>query len=177
MITNIKIATIIVMALFYIVVGVAHFLNPDPFLLIVPPYLPYKLVLVYISGFFEIFFGFLMLMIVCHELIMRFNNPNLFRRSVFKNDCITKYKSFYSFGLILLLIAVFPANYYLYESDIARELYGSITKDQAFIRMLFQPLLIITAYWHGHTINDVRINFTFLLISIITIVYFTWILI
>ena len=45
------------MGLFYILVGIKHFQNPEWFIPIVPPILPYKLVLVYISGFFEIFFG------------------------------------------------------------------------------------------------------------------------
>ena len=51
-----KTLTILVMASFYILVGVDHFLRPEWYVRIVPPILPYKLALVYISGIFEIFF-------------------------------------------------------------------------------------------------------------------------
>jgi len=34
-----------------IVVGITHFVKPEPFVRIVPPQLPYPLELVYISGF------------------------------------------------------------------------------------------------------------------------------
>ena len=52
-----KLITIYIMAIFYINVGIGHFINPDFFLVIVPDYLPYHLFLVYISGLFEIIFG------------------------------------------------------------------------------------------------------------------------
>ena len=52
-----KLLTIYIMAIFYINVGIGHFINPDFFLVIVPDYLPHHLFLVYISGLFEIIFG------------------------------------------------------------------------------------------------------------------------
>ena len=45
------------MGLFYLSIGIKHFTNPDWFVRIVPPILPYKIELVYISGFFEVVFG------------------------------------------------------------------------------------------------------------------------
>ena len=54
-----KLITVYIMALFYINVGIGHFISPDFFLVIVPDYLPYHLFLVYISGLFEI-------ILVCH---------------------------------------------------------------------------------------------------------------
>ena len=48
------------MSIFYINVGIEHFTDPGWFIQIVPPYLSYKLELVYISGFFEVLFGFLL---------------------------------------------------------------------------------------------------------------------
>ena len=53
-----------------------------------------------------------------------------------------------SWGIILLLLAVFPANIYLYTSDFARESL-SISKTQALIRMPFQIPLIVIAYWYS----------------------------
>ena len=45
------------LAAFIISAGVMHFIKPQPFVKIVPNYLPNHLALVYISGFFEILGG------------------------------------------------------------------------------------------------------------------------
>ena len=87
----IEIGSIIIMSILYIGVGIKHFTNPMWFIKIVPPILPFKLSLVYISGFFEILLGTMLLFPV------------------------TRYIA--AWGLILLLIAVFPANIYLYISE------------------------------------------------------------
>ncbi len=54
---QLKLPLLYVSALFYVAVGVYHFVNPDFFLAIMPPYLPLHLELVYLSGFFEILLG------------------------------------------------------------------------------------------------------------------------
>ena len=46
------------MAIFYIMVGISHFIFPSWFVQIVPPALDYPLLIVLISGFFEILLGF-----------------------------------------------------------------------------------------------------------------------
>ena len=117
-----KILSIYIIALFYIIVGFKHFTNVDFFLIIVPPYLPFPEFIVYLSGIFEIVLGFLII-------------PS-------------KSRKYAAFGLILLLIAVFPANIYLYTSETAQNLYG-IDKIDALIRLPFQIPLIIVAFWHS----------------------------
>lgn len=72
------------MAFFYVSAGINHFVNPDMYLQIMPGWLPYPLELVYISGVVEIAGGLLLL-------------PAKTRRLG-------------SWIIILLLIAVFPAN-------------------------------------------------------------------
>jgi uncharacterized membrane protein len=47
----------VLLVIFIVTAGVLHFAKPEPFVKIVPPYLPYPLALVYISGFFEILGG------------------------------------------------------------------------------------------------------------------------
>ena len=81
-VTIAKLILIIISSIFYTIVGIKHFINPEFFLAIVPPYLPYHLELVYISGFFEILFGIMIL--------------------------FPRYRFYGSIGLILLLLAVFP---------------------------------------------------------------------
>ena len=115
---KIKVATIIVMSVFYVRIGVDHFISPEWYLQIVPPYLPYPLALVYISGFFEILFGLMLL-----------------------------HTRFYAgWGLIALLLAVFPANIYLAQTN--GEALGT-TPLIAWGRLPFQLLFVSIAYWHA----------------------------
>tara|TARA_B100001167_G_C16670350_1_gene257457 strand:+ start:391 stop:759 length:369 start_codon:yes stop_codon:yes gene_type:complete len=112
-------ASIIIMSVFYVGIGIKHFTNPFWFIKIVPPILPYKLSLVYISGFFEVLFGLLLLF------------PGM------------RYVA--GWGLILLLIAVFPANIYLALTNGAAL---NTTPLIAWGRLPFQFVFIAIAYWH-----------------------------
>lgn len=141
----IKNATIYIMSLLYIVVGIKHFTDTNFFINIVPPYLIFKEEIVYISGFIEILMGLLL---------------------IFK-----KTRKLASWGLIILLIAVFPANIYLYLSEIPREIL-EITKEQALIRMPFQIPLIILAYWHSQKISSKAFSISCIILFIPTIIYF-----
>ena len=119
-VTIAKSILIIISSIFYTIVGIKHFINPEFFLAIVPPYLPYHLELVYISGFFEILFGIMIL--------------------------FPRYRFYGSIGLILLLLAVFPANIYLAQSKEAQVAIGA-SQQIATWRLPIQGLLILTAYW------------------------------
>ena len=105
---------------FFITVGIDHFINPDFYLAIMPPMLPLHLEAVYVSGFFEILFGIMIL--------------------------IPKYRYLGSIGLILLLVAVFPANIYLALNAQAQEAIGA-TQDIATWRLPVQGIFIWVAYW------------------------------
>ena len=107
------------MSSFYIVAGANHFINPRVFVQIVPPYLPYPLELVYISGFCEIILGLLLL--------------------------IPSSRFFAGWGLILLLIAVFPANIYVAQTNGEAM---NVTPLLAWARLPLQLVLIWIAYWH-----------------------------
>ena len=115
-----KYILIIISSIFYVIVGIKHFIDPNFFLAIVPPYLPYHLELVYVSGLFEILFGIMIL--------------------------IPKYRYWGSVGLILLLIAVFPANIYLFQSVEAQKAIGA-TQEIATWRLPVQGIFIWVAYW------------------------------
>jgi uncharacterized membrane protein len=115
-----KYILIIISSIFYVLVGIKHFIDPNFFLAIVPPYLPYHLELVYISGLFEILFGVMIL--------------------------FPKYRYWGSVGLIILLIAVFPANIYLFQSVEAQKAIGA-TQEIATWRLPIQGIFILVAYW------------------------------
>ena len=142
---NIKIVktyTIVVMSLLYVVIGIKHFKDPDFFLKIMPPYIPFHLELVYLSGFFEILFGSLL----------------LFKKS----------RKLAGIGLIILLIAVFPANIYLYQFP---EILDA-TKSKALVRLFFQIPLITIAFWHSQENSNKSFSLLCLFLFIPTIMYF-----
>lgn len=114
-------------ALFYIAAGINHFVNPEFYIRIMPPYLPWHSELVFISGVAELVLGLLLL--------------------------IPKYSRWAAWGIIALLIAVFPANIYVFQNheaifptpeggnpDLAHWVH--------FIRLPLQGVLILWAYWY-----------------------------
>ena len=115
---------ILIMSIFYINVGVKHFVEPEWFLFIIPPYLKcIGLELVYISGVFEISLGALLL--------------------------FPKYRKISSYGIILLLIAVYPANIYLAFNEEPQQLIGISSFMASWVRLPIQFVLIGIAYIHS----------------------------
>lgn len=137
--------TIYIVSILYIVVGYKHFVNTDFFTAIVPPFLIYKKEIVISSGVIEIILGLSLL---------------------FK-----KTRKIGSWGIILLLISVFPANIYLYISEIPREELN-ISKAQALIRIPFQIPLIILAYWHSQTSEKRTLSIICSILFVPTMIYF-----
>ena len=133
------------MSLLYVIVGIKHFTNTDFFVTIVPPIINYKEEVVLLSGLIEVILGILLL----------FNQT----------------RKLAAWGIILLLIAVFPANIYLYLSEIARETL-SISKNQALYRLPFQITLIIISYWHSKKIHSTQLSIICGGLFIPTIIYF-----
>ena len=116
--------SILIMSIFYINVGIKHFIDSDWFLYIIPPYLNFiGLELVYISGIFEILLGFLLL--------------------------FPKYRKLSAYGIILLLIAVYPANVYLAFNEKAQQLIGISSFMASWVRLPLQFVLIGIAYIHS----------------------------
>ena len=127
------------------IIGVKHFTNTDFFVAIVPSIIKLKEEAVLISGVIELTLGVLLL----------FNQT---RRLA-------------AWGIILLLIAVFPANIYLYISDFARDIIG-ISKNQALLRLPFQIPLMTIAYWHTKEKYSKKLSIICSILFIPTIIYF-----
>ena len=119
MLIMVKVVSVYVMGIFYIMVGIKHFQDPSWFVQIVPPILPYKYELVYISGFFEVLLGILLM--------------------------IPRFQSFAAKGLMALLICVYPANIYLAQTN---GVALGISPLIAWGRLPFQFVFIGLAYWH-----------------------------
>lgn len=95
-----------------------HLVNPEFFLKIMPPYLPFHEELVVLSGVCEILLGASML--------------------------IEKCSRFAAWGMVALLIAVFPANIYLFQHQ---EIVPAPPLVH-FLRLPLQAAFILWAYWH-----------------------------
>jgi uncharacterized membrane protein len=104
------------LAALFVVAGINHFTSTGFYVKIMPPYLPYHRELVLISGAFEVALGVLLLVPPTSRLA--------------------------AWGLIALLIAVFPANIHMY---LHREQYpfsGIIL----LLRLPVQVLLVLLVY-------------------------------
>ena len=110
------------MGIAYAYVGVMHFLNPSFFLQIMPPYLPYHLELVYLSGLAEIVLGIALI--------------------------IPQTRKIAALGIIALLIAVFPANIYLAFNEEPQKALQISAFAASWVRLPIQFVLGAIAYWH-----------------------------
>ena len=113
-----------VLAVIMIGAGTMHFVNPDFYIRIMPPYLPLHTELVYLSGVFEIVLGVFIL--------------------------IPRYSTLAAWGMIALLIAVFPANIYVYQNQ------DILPAPPLFhlLRLPLQGVLILWAYWHTRPMKE-----------------------
>ena len=107
------------LAVFFVLAGFNHFINPNFYLKIMPPYLPWHLLLVYLSGFFEIALGILLL--------------------------IPKFTPIAAWGLIALLIAIFPANIHM---AVNHELFPEYRVLTLWLRLPLQFVLMALSYWY-----------------------------
>ncbi|MEH2162840.1 MAG: DoxX family protein [Nostoc sp.] len=112
----------VVLAISIIVVGVTHFVIPEPYVKIMPPQLPYPLGLVYLSGFYEILGGIGLLVPPVSEAA--------------------------AWGLIALFIAVYPANINMAVNHIQLEHIPNSPWVHV-IRLPFQGVLIAWAWWYA----------------------------
>ncbi|MFQ4136607.1 hypothetical protein PGN35_009825 [Nodosilinea sp. PGN35] len=110
-----------ILAVCMVVAGILHFAQPEPFIRIVPGFLPAPAALVYISGVIEIGLGIGLLV------------PAVRQQA--------------AWGLVVLFIAVFPANLNMAINHIEIAGVPNTWWFQA-IRLPFQLVLIAWAYWY-----------------------------
>jgi uncharacterized membrane protein len=106
------------MAFFFVAAGLNHFFNPEFYIKIMPPYLPWPVFLQYLAGALEIVLGAMLL--------------------------IRYFTKIAAWGLIGLLIAVFPANIHMALNP---HLYPVLAPIAYWIRLPFQFLFIAWAWW------------------------------
>ena len=109
-----------ILAALFIMAGVSHFQHPHEFEKIVPPALPAPLTLVYVSGIFEILGGLGIL--------------------------LESTRFVAGWGLVALLLAVFPANIYMALSGV--KIFGFPSQPwMAWARLPLQFVFIAAVIW------------------------------
>ena len=112
--------SLVVATIFYVFAGTLHFIKPEIYLRIVPPYIPWHLAMVRLSGALEILGGFGLL--------------------------IPRTRQAATWGLTALLVAVFPANIYMATNPFEAGA-DSISPLVRWGRLAVQPLLVFWLLW------------------------------
>jgi uncharacterized membrane protein len=113
----------------FVIAGIEHFRGPQKFVDIVPPYFPFALFLVYLTGVMEIAGGLGIIYPETREIAGRL--------------------------MALFLIAVYPANFYMWINDIAFN--GTkLTTNGHLVRLGIQFLLIIIALGFSGDLQKLR---------------------
>jgi uncharacterized membrane protein len=126
--TRTKRALLWVMAVAYGLAGFNHLMNPEFYIAIIPPGLPNPEWLNLISGLAEIVLGVFVL------------EPRV--------------RSLAAWGIIALLIAIFPANVYVAIENVGLGGPGTGAGALNWVRLPFQALLIAWAWWYTESDMD-----------------------
>ncbi len=112
--STLKLTSLIIMVSFYLFAGVSHFRKPNFFLKITPKWVPFPEIINLIVGAFEIILGLLL----------------IFRVT----------RSFAAWGIIVLLVLVFPANVYHFQKAMH-------SKKAVALTAMRLPLQLALMYW------------------------------
>jgi uncharacterized membrane protein len=113
---------LIFLSALFVFAGTMHFVIPAAYASIIPDWVPFPVEMVYLTGVAEIAGGIGLLL-------------ERFRRAA-------------AFGLIALLVAVFPANVEMLQDAIAANA-SALYRTLLFLRLPLQPLLIVWIYRVG----------------------------
>jgi uncharacterized membrane protein len=120
---------LVLAAIFYVGAGILHFRSPEFYLRIIPPYVPWHVAMVQVSGACEILGGLGLLI------------PQTRRAA--------------AWGLVALLIAVFPANLYMATNPIQAGA-ASMAPMLRWGRLPIQVLLIWWLLWCTRGRSELR---------------------
>tara|TARA_B100000767_G_C19624375_1_gene475487 strand:- start:6 stop:458 length:453 start_codon:yes stop_codon:yes gene_type:complete len=115
--TPLRVLSLLGLAIFFIVIGCDHFIRPNFYVGIMPPYLPAHLELVYLSGLLEILGGVAVLIGALRRLA--------------------------GVGLMVLLVAVYPANVHMAMHP---ELFPELDLGALYARLALQFVFLYWVY-------------------------------
>jgi uncharacterized membrane protein len=109
---------------FYVSSGVNHFLTPDFYLKLMPPYIPYPLQIIYLSGVIEILLGV--------------------------GAAIPRFRARAAWAVIFMLISFMPVHIHMVVHP---ELYPDVPEIGLWLRIVVQGVLIWWAYGYAKAIS------------------------
>ncbi len=115
-----KTIALYLLAIAFVAAGANHFVAPDFYMPMMPPYLPLHLELVYLSGVGEILFGLGVL--------------------------VPRWRRLSGYGLIAVLIGVFPANVHMALEGISPPGMDA-SQTMLWARLPLQAVFIAWAWW------------------------------
>jgi len=121
---RVKSTTRVLFGVAFVLAGVNHFANPDFYVRIMPPYLPWPLALVYVSGIAEAALGALLL--------------------------VPRWSRVAAWGLVALLVAIFPANLHMAMNPQA---FPDMPPLLLYLRLPLQAVLILWAWWYTDVVT------------------------
>jgi uncharacterized membrane protein len=110
------------LAIFLVFAGINHFRDSAFYLKMMPPYIPWHGAMVAISGVAEVLLGVALLI----------------------SEWWPRCRRLAGWGIIALLVAVFPANVYMYQHQ---ELFANYEPLVLLIRLPLQAVMIAWAWW------------------------------
>lgn len=118
---KLKKLSVLLLGIFFIVAGINHFLMPDFYLPLIPPYIPFPQMVNYLAGIAEIFLGIVFL--------------------------VPKYRPIASKGIILLLVLFIPSHVHFILIGSCVENGLCVHPAIAWLRLVvIHPLLIFWAW-------------------------------
>jgi uncharacterized membrane protein len=121
-VSRLKLVLNVVMGVLYVLAGVNHFVSTSFYVQIMPPWIPWHLAMVYVSGVLEIVLGIAVM--------------------------IPRTRRLAAWGLIALLVAVFPANIHMAMNDVLIDGAPLGPPWALWLRLPIQLVLIAWAYWY-----------------------------
>lgn len=115
--SKIQIVFFFILVIFFLFGGINHFLKPEFYLQMIPPFLPFPYWINILSGLAEIFLAILLL--------------------------VPTSRVWACYGLIALLIAIYPANIYMFINS----LNGFVYKVPTWALALRLPFQFVFIYW------------------------------
>jgi uncharacterized membrane protein len=112
-----------------LVTGSMHFARPEPYLAMMPPWLPWHEALVYVSGAAELIVGLAL--------------------------CTRTWRQPAAIAAVVLFVAVFPANIYAATSGVEIPNYPA-SPVYRWMRLPMQGLLVVWALWVWHATRKPR---------------------
>jgi uncharacterized membrane protein len=120
---NIKKTSLIILTIGYVAAGINHFINPEGYIRIIPPYIPLPVLCNYLAGAFEILFGLTLIAKSTRRLAV--------------------------YGICLMLIAFMPVHIQMLIDAPFKLNTFTVTPLVAWVRLALQPVLVVWVWWHN----------------------------